>query len=139
MNACRSTCPWNSYKHLYMIIVGKSMPINNYEQYKRVINQITGTLIIHIYDKIIFIVRPPTHYNRSEHSGNSNSHGSNDRRDLYLPQHCHHRSEICIKMGNDESHSDVWLTVRGKVTKRWLRCVCICVRACVRACVCVRL
>ena len=27
-----------------MIIVGKSMPIDNYEQYKRVINQITGRL-----------------------------------------------------------------------------------------------
>ena len=25
-----------------------------------------------------FIVRPPAHYNMSEHSGNSNSHGSND-------------------------------------------------------------
>ena len=25
-----------------------------------------------------FIVRPPAHYNRSEHSDNSNSHGSND-------------------------------------------------------------
>ena len=25
-----------------------------------------------------FIVRPPAHYNRSEHSGNSNSHGFND-------------------------------------------------------------
>ena len=25
-----------------------------------------------------FIVRPPAHYNRSEHSGNSNSRGSND-------------------------------------------------------------
>ena len=25
-----------------------------------------------------FIVRPPAHYNRSEHSGNSTSHGSND-------------------------------------------------------------
>ena len=25
-----------------------------------------------------FIVRPPAHYNRSEHSGNSNSHGSKD-------------------------------------------------------------
>ena len=27
-----------------------------------------------------FIVRPPAHYNRSEHSGNSNSHGSSDGR-----------------------------------------------------------
>ena len=33
----------------YMIIVGKSMPIDNYEQYKRVINQITGRLYIHTY------------------------------------------------------------------------------------------
>ena len=50
-NACRSTCPWNSCKHIYiyMIIVGKSMPIDNYEQYKRVINQITGRLYMHIY------------------------------------------------------------------------------------------
>ena len=31
-----------------MIIVGKSMPIDNYEQYKRVINQITGRLYMHI-------------------------------------------------------------------------------------------
>ena len=33
----------------YMIIVGKSMPIDNYEQYKRVINQITGRLYMYIY------------------------------------------------------------------------------------------
>ena len=55
MNACRSICPWNSYKHiylsiyLYMIIVGKSVPSDNYEQYKRVINQITWRLYMHIY------------------------------------------------------------------------------------------
>ncbi len=30
-----------------MIIVGKSMPIDNYEQYKRVINQITGRIYIY--------------------------------------------------------------------------------------------
>ena len=29
-------------------------------------------------DKDYFIVRPPAHYDRSEHSGSSNSHGSND-------------------------------------------------------------
>ena len=33
----------------YMIIVGKSMTVDNYEQYKRVINQITGRLYMHIY------------------------------------------------------------------------------------------
>ncbi len=36
----------NTYIYIYMIIVGKSMPIDNYEQYKRVINQITGRLYI---------------------------------------------------------------------------------------------
>ena len=32
-----------------MIKVGKSMPIDNYEKYKRVINQITGGLYMHVY------------------------------------------------------------------------------------------
>ena len=34
-----------------MIIVRKSMTIDNYEQYKRVINQITGRLYIYILIK----------------------------------------------------------------------------------------
>ena len=34
--------------YIYKIIVGKSMPIDNYEQYNRVINQITGRLYIYI-------------------------------------------------------------------------------------------
>ena len=35
--------------YIYMIIVGNSMPIDNYEQYKRVMNQITGRLYMHVY------------------------------------------------------------------------------------------
>ena len=35
--------------YIYMIMVGKSVPIDNYEQYERVINQITGRLYMHIY------------------------------------------------------------------------------------------
>ena len=38
-----------------MIIVGKSMPIDNYEQYKRVINQTTGRLYILETKKYIFL------------------------------------------------------------------------------------
>ena len=30
--------------------------------------------------------------------------------------HCHHQNDSCIKMGSDESHFNVSLTVRGKVT-----------------------
>ena len=36
-----------------MIIVVKSVPVDNYEQYKRVINQITGWLYMHIYIYIL--------------------------------------------------------------------------------------
>ena len=48
----------NSYIYIYMIIVGKSMAIDNYEQYKIVINQITGRLYMYIYirnQEIVFI------------------------------------------------------------------------------------
>ena len=42
--------------YIYMIIVGKSMPIYNYEQYKRVINQTPGDYTCthtHIYIYIL--------------------------------------------------------------------------------------
>ena len=35
---------------------------------------------------------------------------------IYLPLHCHHQNDSCIKMGSDESHFNVSLTVRDKVT-----------------------
>ena len=41
--------------HIYMIIVGKSMPTDDYEQYKRVINQITERLYIYIQTKKFLI------------------------------------------------------------------------------------
>ena len=34
---------------------------------------------------------------------------------LYLTLHCHHQNDFCIKMGSDESHLNVSLTVRDKV------------------------
>ena len=36
---------------------------------------------------------------------------------LYLPLHCHHQNDSCIKMGSDESHCNVSLIVRDKVNK----------------------
>ena len=36
---------------------------------------------------------------------------------IYLSLHCHHQNDSCIKMGSDESHFNVSLTVRGKVTR----------------------
>ena len=36
--------------------------------------------------------------------------------DLYLSLHCHHQNDSCIKMGYDESHFNVSLIVRDKVT-----------------------
>ena len=35
---------------------------------------------------------------------------------IYLSLHCHHQSDSCIKMGSDESHFNVSLIVRDKVT-----------------------
>ena len=37
--------------------------------------------------------------------------------DIYLSLHCHHQNDFCIKMGSDESHCNVSLTVRDKVIR----------------------
>ena len=38
----------------------------------------------------------------------------------YIPLslHCHHQNDSCIKMGSDESHFNVPLIVRDKVTRQ---------------------
>ena len=38
---------------------------------------------------------------------------------IYLSLHRHHQNDSCIKVGSDESHFNVSLIVRGKVTRRW--------------------
>ena len=38
---------------------------------------------------------------------------------IYISQHCdHHQNDSCIKMGSDESHFNVSLIVRDKVTRQ---------------------
>ena len=37
---------------------------------------------------------------------------------IYLSLHCHHQNDFCIKMGSDESHFNVSLTVRDRVTRQ---------------------
>ena len=37
---------------------------------------------------------------------------------VYLSLHCRHQNDSCIKMGSDESHFTVSLTVRDKVTRK---------------------
>ena len=37
---------------------------------------------------------------------------------IYLSLHCHHQKDSCIKMGSDESHFNVSLIVRAKVTRQ---------------------
>ena len=37
---------------------------------------------------------------------------------IYLSLHCHHQNDSCIKLGSDESHFNVSLIVRDKVTRR---------------------
>ena len=40
------------------------------------------------------------------------------RESIYQSLHCHHQNDSCIKMGSDESHFNVSLIVRDKVTRR---------------------
>ena len=36
---------------------------------------------------------------------------------MYLSLHCHHHNDFCIRWGSEESHFNVSLIVRDKVTK----------------------
>ena len=40
------------------------------------------------------------------------------RKRIYLSLHCHEHNDFCIKMGSDESHFNVSLIVRDKVTRQ---------------------
>ena len=44
--------------------------------------------------------------------------GGGEREIIYLSLHRHHQNVPCIKMGRDESHFDVSLIVRDKVTRQ---------------------
>ena len=41
-----------------------------------------------------------------------------EREIIYLSLHCHHQNNFCIKVGSDESHFNVSLIVRDKVTRQ---------------------
>ena len=41
-----------------------------------------------------------------------------EREIIYLSLHCHHQNDSCIQMGSDESHFNVSLIVRDKVTRQ---------------------
>ena len=41
-----------------------------------------------------------------------------EREIIYLSLQCHHQNDSCIKIGSDERHSNVSLTVRDKVTRQ---------------------
>ena len=43
---------------------------------------------------------------------------SGKREIIYLSLHCHNQNDSCIKMGSDESHFNVSLIVRDKVTRQ---------------------
>ena len=38
--------------------------------------------------------------------------------DYILSLHCHHHNDFCIKVGSDDSHFNVSLIVRDKVTRQ---------------------
>ena len=44
--------------------------------------------------------------------------GNRETMSLYVTLHCHHQNDSCIKIGSDESHFNVSLIVRAKVTRQ---------------------
>ena len=44
--------------------------------------------------------------------------GGGGREIINLSLHCHHQNDFCIKMGSEESHLNVSLIVRDKVTRQ---------------------
>ena len=44
--------------------------------------------------------------------------GEGERQTIHISLHCHHQNDSCIKIGSDESHFNVSLTVRNKVTRQ---------------------
>ena len=44
--------------------------------------------------------------------------GGGDREIMYLSLHCHHQNDFCNKMGSDESHFFVTVSVSAKVTRQ---------------------
>ena len=45
-------------------------------------------------------------------------YGEGRGKNIYLTLHCHHQNDSCINMGSDESHFNVSLIVRDKVTSQ---------------------
>ena len=41
-----------------------------------------------------------------------------EREIIYLSLHCHDRNDFCIKVGSNESHFNVSIIVRDKVTRQ---------------------
>ena len=37
---------------------------------------------------------------------------------IYLSLHCHHQNDFCVKVGSDESHFNVSLIVRDKISRQ---------------------
>ena len=38
---------------------------------------------------------------------------------IFISLHCHHQNDSCIKVGSDERHFNVSVTVRDKVTRQF--------------------
>ena len=49
----------------------------------------------------------------------TDSFGGGGGGDLCLTLHCHYQNDFCVKSCSDESHFNVSLTVRVKVTRRY--------------------
>ena len=59
-----------------------------------------------------------TYWGLGEEEGGGGYGGYGGGGIIYLSLHCHHQNDSCIKMGSDDSHFNVSLTVRDTVTRQ---------------------
>ena len=56
---------------------------------------------------------------RDGEKGGKGYGGGGKREIIYLSLHCHHQNDSSIKVGSDESHFNVSLIVKNKVTRQY--------------------
>ena len=67
---------------------------------------------------MVLNVHKTTRLIRDGEKGREGYGGGGKKEIIYLSLHCHHQNDLCIKMRSDESHFNLSLVARDKVTRQ---------------------
>ena len=100
-----------------------TLPCGNWLRHRRA-HLIFAQLSTDASSSSTFVV-PYIHRNHKAYWGRANGGGGRGREEgreiipiVYLSLHCHYHNDSCIKMASDESHFNVSLVVRDKVSHK---------------------